>query len=114
MSSGEFIYIFAHGKRVYRFNPEATSKEQSYVPLSTLPLPEWFTFDVTSHGPFIFLLGGASVGVWSRAVYRYDTRSDTWLQMPDMIRQRRRTAAAIVNIVDNASVAAAASVEATS
>lgn len=102
MASGDFIYIFAHGKRVYRFDPIASSTDQpSYIPLSTLPLPEWFTFDVTSYGPFIFLLGGASAGLWSRATYRYDTRSDTWLQMPDMIRQRRRTAAAIVNIVDN-------------
>lgn len=97
-ASGEFIYVFAHGKRVYCFNPAAASTEHSYVPLSSLPLPEWFTFDVASYGPFVFLLGGASAGVWSRATFRYDTRSDTWLRMPDMIRQRRRTAAALVNI----------------
>lgn len=110
VASGDFIYVFAHGKRAYRFNPAVTSTQVRYVPLSALPLPEWFTFDVCSYGPFIFLIGGASTGVWSRAIYRYDTRSDTWFQLPDMIRQRRRTAVAIVNIgavtTENATAAA--------
>lgn len=91
---GENIYVFCHGKRVYKYSPQ----DDSYSALSALPLPEWYTFDVTSLGPFVFLHGGATKGEWSRAMFMYNTCSDSWTHMPDMIRQRRRCAAAIIKI----------------
>ena len=94
------IYIFAHGKSVYKYDPSL----DEYTALSMLPLPKWYTFDTTSYGNFAFLHGGASDGVWSKAMFRYDTRTDTWLKMPDMLRQRRRTAAALISIPNNKNI----------
>jgi hypothetical protein len=88
------IYIFAHGKRVYEYDLESNK----YKVKSLLPLPEWYTFDITCCGPYVFLHGGASKGIWSRAMFRYDTQTDSWLEYPSMLRQRRRCAAAIVTI----------------
>lgn len=88
----KFIYVFAHGKAVYRYNPI----EDTYVEQCKLPLPEWYTFDTTCYKHLVFLHGGASKGVWSKAMFSYDTNLNTWTAMPDMLRQRRRTAAAIL------------------
>jgi hypothetical protein len=89
----DFIYIFIHGSYVYQYNPLT----ETYRKRSELPLPEFYTFDVTAYGPFIFLHGGASQGVWSKALFQYDTRNDHWTRLPDMLRQRRRCAAALLS-----------------
>ena len=91
-----FIYIFLHGRGVVRYCPRA----DEYNSLSPLPLPEWFTFDVTSRGSKVFLHGGATQGNWSKAMFEYDTRNDSWTAMPEMLRQRRRCAAAFIEKLD--------------
>ena len=55
-----------HGKRVYRYDREA----DTYLPLSELPLTNWFTFDVTTFGCYIYAHGGASEGIWSKAFFQ--------------------------------------------
>jgi hypothetical protein len=89
---GNLIYVFLHGKRVMSYDPTSNT----YSPLAPLPEPEWFSFDVTVKNNFIFAHGGAIKGVWSKAFYVYDTLSDAWLRLPDMITCRRRCAAALV------------------
>ena len=92
---GDFIYIFLHGKWVYRFDP-ATNDYTKCCP--SLPLLNWYSFDVCVCGFYIFVVGGANDGVWSRALFRFDTRTNEWKRLPDMIQQRRRCAATIVHI----------------
>lgn len=94
VSVGRYIFVFLHGKQVVRYCPSS----DEYELLSVLPLPEWFTFDVTSMGPKVYLHGGATKGTWSKAMFSYDTRDDSWTAMPDMLRQRRRCAAAMVDV----------------
>ena len=91
---GDVVYVLMHGKRMYRYDRHG----DSYHPLAPLPLKEWFTFDVTTCGTCIYVHGGASEGVWSKAFFAYDTRTDVWTKMPDMSQQRRRCAAAIVTV----------------
>ena len=89
---GNFIFIFLHGKRVLRYCPAS----DHYLSLSNLPLREWFCFDSCVMGPMVYLVGGKVRGEFSKAVCAYDTRTDTWEKLPDMLRQRRRCAADIV------------------
>lgn len=91
---GGVLYVLLHGKRVYRYDPQA----DTYLALAALPLKEWFTFDTTTFGYHIYAHGGASEGVWSKAFFSYDVRTDTWNKMPDMTKQRRRCAAALVTV----------------
>eukprot|EP01041_Mallomonas_annulata_P000754 gene754-1439_t len=89
---GDFIYIFVHGQRVLKYCPTS----DSYHTLSSLPLPEWFCFDVVTINAEIYILGGATVGKWTQAAYSYNTLTDTWTPLPPMIKARRRCAAALV------------------
>jgi hypothetical protein len=89
---GDVVYVLLQGKRVYRYDHRA----DEYVPLAPLPLKEWFTFDVCAHGHKIYVTGGASEGVWSKAFWSYDCVTDAWTQLPDMLQQRRRCASALV------------------
>ena len=63
---GDFIYVLMHGKRVYRYDRAA----DTYLPLAELPLSNWFTFDVTTFGCYIYAHGGASEGIWSKAFFQ--------------------------------------------
>lgn len=89
---GAFIFVFMHGKRVLRFCPASNS----YLSLSNLPLREWFCFDVCKLGPVVYLVGGKVRGDFSKACWAYDTRTDAWEKLPDMLRQRRRCAVDVV------------------
>jgi hypothetical protein len=91
---GDVVYVLLQGKRVYRYDHRA----DEYVPLAPLPLKEWFTFDVCAHGHKIYVTGGASEGVWSKAFWSYDCVTDAWTQLPDMLQQRRRCASALVTV----------------
>lgn len=89
---GNFMYIFVHGKAVFRYDP----LKDDYIIMSTLPLSDWFCFDVCTRGPKVYLVGGKVDGVFSKAFWSYDTALDEWERLPDMHRQRRRCAVAIV------------------
>mmetsp|Transcript_82810 Transcript_82810/g.162343 ORF Transcript_82810/g.162343 Transcript_82810/m.162343 type:complete len:363 (+) Transcript_82810:45-1133(+) len=91
-----FVFVFLHGKYVMRYDP----KEDTYVRLSDLPLPEWHCFDVVSvpNSTHILALGGVTNGRWCKNVYRYDASNDSWLQLPSMRTARRRCASAIVSV----------------
>jgi N-acetylneuraminic acid mutarotase len=89
---GDVIYVFMQGKRVVAYHPSS----DSYSDLSALPEPEWYSFDVTTINDIILVHGGAVKGDWAKAFYAYDTRSDSWLKLPDMSACRRRCAAALV------------------
>ena len=47
---GDYIYVFSHGKRVYRYSPSS----DTYEALVELPMSEWFTFDVTYYGTNLY------------------------------------------------------------
>ena len=63
---GDFIYVLMHGKRVYRYDRHL----DTYLALAELPLSNWFTFDVTTFGCYIYAHGGASEGIWSKAFFQ--------------------------------------------
>lgn len=86
------VYVLLHGRRVYKYHIDS----DTYTPLSPLPLPEWFSFDVTVCSQYIYAHGGASKGVWSKALFQYDTVTDMWHALPDMTCPRRRCAAALI------------------
>lgn len=96
---GDFIYVFLHGKRVCRFDPAC----DSYLELSELPVEDWHCFDVCAViGPDgvqaeeVYVIGGASKGAWSKVAYLYNTRLDTWDQLPSMPQAKRRMACSII------------------
>jgi hypothetical protein len=89
---GGIVYVFIHGREVYRYD----HKNDEYTRLSALPLPEWYCFDVCALAHYVYLIGGATKGTWSKATYLYNTLTDMWTQLPDMRVQRRRCAAALV------------------
>ena len=95
MTVGKYIYLFIHGrKNVYRFDPE----EECYQIFIELPLPEWYSFDVVASEKCIYIIGGASKGKWLKSVYMLEVSSSTWIQIPDMINQRRRCAVSIIEL----------------
>jgi hypothetical protein len=52
----------------------------------------WFWLvDLSSARRRIYVLGGASKGVWTGATCYYDTTRDTWHHLPNMPTARRRT-----------------------
>lgn len=90
---GNFIFVFFHGRHIARYCPST----DTFVTMSNLPLADWFCFDVTSMGHIIYVHGGATANdKFSKALFSYDTRTDEWLELPSMLRQRRRCAAALV------------------
>ena len=88
------IFAFMHGGHVLRYELE----EDRYTRLSRLPLKDWYCFDVVALGSHVYLIGGALSGKWSNAFYKYDTETDEWEEMPALLRERRRCAAAAVVI----------------
>ena len=65
----------------------------------TAPLPEWHCFSMVSGGPtsrFAYLIGGATKGAWTGACFRYDTHSDTYVELAPAPTERRRSAAVLV------------------
>lgn len=86
------IFVIMHGGHVLRYEVE----EDRYTMLSPLPLKAWYCFDVVAVGPYVYLIGGALSGKWTKAFYKYDTEMDEWTAMPELLRERRRCAAAVV------------------
>lgn len=92
-----YVYVFMHGKHVYRYDPEM----DSYTRLSALPLTEWYSFDISADratddaAPCIFLVGGSAAGVWSKTCWCYHVLSDTFEELPPMRLPRRRVAVAV-------------------
>jgi N-acetylneuraminic acid mutarotase len=93
-SIGNDIYVFIHGKAVYRYDPI----EDSYLNISELPEEQWFGFDVTKFGNKIFLAGGTIKGSWSTVIYVYDTSICKFISLPPMRVPRRRLAIAAIEI----------------
>ena len=91
---GPNIYVFVHGKCVYRLTP--TNDTYEYVKLCDLPEHQWFSFDVTSFGQRIYLIGGSIDGAWSTKCYSFDTITCSFTQLPSMHTPRRRTACVII------------------
>ncbi|ETW05573.1 hypothetical protein H310_03318 [Aphanomyces invadans] len=89
---GAFIFVFLHGKSVLRYDPAA----DSYTTLAPLPLAEWFCFDANAFGHTVYVNGGITKGVWSKAFYLYDTLTNKWTELSSMQTARRRCAAALV------------------
>ena len=85
------IYVFIHGNYVTSYN----ILTNSYIQLANLPIKDWFNFEVIylPNTSFIICIGGVSNGNWLRVIYLYDTKNNNWLELPSMIRQRRRCAA---------------------
>jgi N-acetylneuraminic acid mutarotase len=92
VGKSKYLYVFLQGKCVYRYNTEL----DTYEKLGDLPLKEWFAFDVSVQGSKVFIHGGITLGDWSKSMFSYDTKTDKWTAMPDMLRQRRRCAAALL------------------
>lgn len=92
VSVAPYIYIFQHGKYVYRYNPIT----QIYMQVSTLPLPDWHCFDTVTLGRHVYIIGGATNGEWSNAAFRYDVVENSFERLSDMNQPRRRCAAALV------------------
>ncbi|ETV78349.1 hypothetical protein H257_07927 [Aphanomyces astaci] len=90
---GAFIFVFLHGKSVLRYDPAA----DTFTTLAPLPLAEWFCFDAKALGHTVYVNGGITKGVWSKAFYLYDTLANTWTELPSMQTARRRCAAALVH-----------------
>ena len=44
----------------------------------------------------MYVVGGQTAGRWTGRVFRYDTRNDTWHEMPGVKQVRRRLAAVAV------------------
>jgi len=101
---GSNIYVFIHGKAVYRLTPSAdkssssSSSSSSYVKLAELPEHQWFSFDVSSFGRRIFLVGGSIDGAWSTKSWIFDTMTCSFTEMPSMLTPRRRCAAAVIEV----------------
>jgi N-acetylneuraminic acid mutarotase len=89
---GAYVFVLMHGRSVLRYCPGS----DSYTALEELPLREWFCFDATACGTDLYVHGGAAAGVWSKAFYKYDTLTNTWEELPQMMKQRRRCAGAII------------------
>ncbi len=92
---GGSIYIFFHSKCVYRFTPN-NSNVNEYVKLCNLPESQWCTFNVSTFGRRIFLVGGAIDGKWTTKCYCFDTITCNFTEMPEMNTPRRRCAATII------------------
>ena len=86
------VFVFMHGGHVLRYEVE----EDRYTKLSKLPLKAWYCFDVVAVGRHVYLIGGALAGRWTKSFYKYDTDTDDWTVMPDLLRERRRCAAAVI------------------
>jgi len=95
---GSNIYVFIHGKAVYRLTPSASrgTSSNDYVKLADLPEHQWFSFDVSSFGRRIFLVGGSIDGAWSTKSWIFDTMTCSFTEMPSMLTPRRRCAAATI------------------
>jgi hypothetical protein len=83
-------FVLCHGDSVYEYNIDGNT----YTKLSTLPIPEWHCFECISVGPFIFLIGGMSGGKYLDICRVFDARDNSWWELPNLLRQRRRSAAA--------------------
>lgn len=95
----EEIYVFLHGKGVYKFIPNFLNPmDSTYEWIGSLPIADWFCFDVSCISTVVFLNGGVTNGQWLDCMYAFDVKSRTWKEMPPMLRQRRRCAAAVVHI----------------
>jgi hypothetical protein len=93
----EDIYVFLHGKGIYKFIPDLeTPSSSTYEWIASLPIAEWFCFNVCSLSTVVFLNGGVANGKFLDCMYAFDVRSVTWKEMPPMLRQRRRCASAVV------------------
>eukprot|EP01035_Chromulina_nebulosa_P017884 gene17884-23500_t len=88
------IYIFIFGKGVYEFLPN----ESIYLEKNKLPIDSWYNFDIVTIGGIVFLQGGNANGVWLQTMYGYNTYTNEWQEMPNMLRQRRRCASAIITV----------------
>lgn len=105
----DLVYVVIHGKCIVLYDP----LQKKNTVLASLPLPEWFCFDISyfgtsilatlltftyspihSLGDKIFLVGGVVNGKFSDAFYEYDIKSNTFLEKPRMISRRRRCACA--------------------
>jgi hypothetical protein len=86
------IYVFLHGRGVFKF------EMGNYEFIASLPIEDWFCFDVCNleNGNIVFLNGGVSKSKVLKAMFAFDVVHRTWKQMPDMLRQRRRCASAIL------------------
>ncbi len=89
----DFIYLFVFGSRVLRYDPQT----DSVIQLCSLPQKDWHCFSaIKANDRYIFVIGGASEGVWSQNMFRYDVLFDSWEMMPSMRLPRRRLAAVFV------------------
>ena len=74
--------------------------------LTALPVEDWHCFDVASvsvpqggtslESEEVYVVGGASRGVWSKVAYLYNTRLDSWKKLPDMPQAKRRMACSVL------------------
>lgn len=94
------VYVLIHGKFVYHYDPEL----DVYKKLCPLPVEDWHCFEVVGLKRFILAFGGVSLGRWLKCFWIFDTADNTWWSMPDMLRQRRRCAIALVNSETNPSL----------
>lgn len=86
------LLVGFHLQNVLRYDPET----DTYEACSELPLPDWHCFTAVAVGHKVYVLGGASKGKWSGAAYCYNTRANTWRELPPMTTARRRCVAVVV------------------
>ena len=86
------IFVIIHGRALLQYDPY----EDKYIRICSLPLQEWYCFDCCSYGSKIYITGGSVRGRWSTAFFAFDRRTLEWTQLPDMMRERRRAACAII------------------
>ena len=91
ISIDDYIYVFIHGKSVFRYDPVI----DEYLFQCNLPLTDWNCFTVTSLANLIFLSGGATKETY-QSFWCYHTDLNQWMEMPSMLKQRRRAASSLV------------------
>eukprot|EP00899_Mesostigma_viride_P015576 jgi/Mesvir1/24019/Mv10761-RA.2 len=89
---GEAVYVLCwEAGTVLRYDPGS----DSYQLVGPLPMPEWYGFAAVAWGPWVYAVGGTTKGRLSKSLFRLDTRSEAWEELPGMKIARRRCAAAI-------------------
>ena len=91
----DFIYVTIHGHSLYRYDPSRNIYE---ILVHSLPLFNWYCFDMTTINQELYFHGGNIDGKWSNSLWKYNPYLDTWKELTPMKRVRRRCSAAVLII----------------
>jgi hypothetical protein len=89
----DFIYVTIHGHSLYRYDPRQDLYEKL---VDTLPLLNWYCFDMTTINQELYFHGGNVNGKWSNVLWKYHPYLNTWKELTAMKKVRRRCSAAVL------------------